>query len=385
MVIQEMKRKRTTTKAAQARRASSDPLRLPFIEHLLELRRRLFFVAVSVLVWSSAAYAVEHTIVGLLLEPANGQKFVYTSPGGGIDFLFRVCLYVGLVLSIPVIIYQILRYVQPLIGKHSTRFIVVGSLTSGVLAIGGVLFGYFLGLPAALQFLLNQFHTSDITAMITIQSYLSFVILYLAGSSLMFQVPLVIYFINRIKPLRIKSLLKYERWVILISFIVAAMINPSPRIYDMTMLAIPMILSYQIGLGIVWWTNRKNRRPAAVQRLFEQDRALRQEREERLKTVQYVWEQAELAASLAVPPTIAPLPPDTLGQKARTAIEPVAPEPVSAHHAVQTQSTSAPALPAKPIADLGKPAATSTGRSQKYVNDFVVSHRPAHGPRIASI
>lgn len=374
-----MKRKRKTTKAARARRVSSDPLRLPFIEHLLELRRRLFFVAVSVLLWSAAAYAVEHAIVGLLLAPAGGQKFVYTSPGGGIDFLFRVCLYVGLVLSIPVIIYQILRYVQPLIGKHSTRFIVLGSLASGVLAIAGVMFGYFLGLPAALEFLLNQFHTEDITAMITIQSYLSFVILYLAGSSLMFQVPLVIYFINRIKPLRVKSLLRYERWVILISFIVAAMINPSPRIYDMTMLAIPMIMSYQIGVGIVWWTKRKNRRSPAIQRLFEQDRALRREREERLKTVQYVWEQSELAASLAPPPTPTPLSADTFGKKA-----------VATHSAAtpKAAATSVPALPKgskeHSTSHPTRPK-TSPGRSQKYVNDFIITGRPNRGSRIASI
>lgn len=322
-----MKRKQT---AKTARRAPSvqKAVRLPFIEHLLELRRRLFYVVVSVAIWSGAAYAVEHTLVNLLLEPAHGQKFIYTSVGGGLDFLMRVCIYAGIVMSIPVILYQILRYIEPLIGRGSTKFIVSVSSVSAALAIAGVLFGYLVGLPAALKFLLNQFHTHDISALITIQSYLHFVIVYLVGSALMFQVPLVIYCINRIKPLRIKTLFKYERWVVVVSIIAAAAINPSPRVKDLGLLAVPMILSYQVGILLVWHSNRYGRRSTHVRDLLAQDKAVRQEREERLRTVEYVLDQSDMTASLA------PLP------------KPVKPLPM--------QST--PSSPGE--------------RSQKYVNDF---------------
>lgn len=251
----------------------------------MELRRRLFYVALSVVIWSTIAYIFQKQIINWLLAPAGNQHFIYTTVGGGIDFLFRICLYTGIIFSVPVIIYQILRYIQPLIGRHSTRFIVIGSICSGALALAGIAFGYYLGLPAALQFLLNQFQTSDITALITIQSYLSFVLLYLAGSSLMFQVPLVIYFINRIKPLTLRRLFRYERWVILVSFVMAALINPSPRAQDMTILAVPMILSYQIGIFIVWRANRGRTMPEQVKRLAEQDLAAQQQREQRLQTL----------------------------------------------------------------------------------------------------
>ena len=301
------KRKRTTTtKPSPATRADT-PVRLPFIEHLNELRRRLFYVAVSVLIWSAAAYAIEHSIVSWLLAPAEGQKFIYTSVGGGLNFLFQVCLYVGIAFSIPVIVYQSLRYVQPLIGKHSTRFILTASAVSSILAIVGMVFGYFLGLPSALHFLLNQFHTDDISALITIQSYLSFVIIYLLGSSLMFQVPLVIYLINRLKPLKPRTLFKYERWVIVISLVTAALINPSPHPYDLAIIAVPMILSYQIGIALVWIVNKRTQ-PGKIQRLLERDAALRAERAERLKTVEYLWEQSDLAMSVAPIPDIAPAP-----------------------------------------------------------------------------
>jgi sec-independent protein translocase protein TatC len=74
------------------------------MEHLHELRRRLFFIAISVIAWSAAAYAIQQRIVNVLLKPSHGQSFVYTSPIGGIDFLFRVCLYTGLIFSIPFIV-----------------------------------------------------------------------------------------------------------------------------------------------------------------------------------------------------------------------------------------------------------------------------------------
>jgi len=318
------------------------------------LRRRVFYVALSVGLWATAAYFVQHQIVQWLMAPAHGQKFIYTTVGGGIDFLVRVCLYTGIVFSIPVIIYQVLRYIQPLIGRHSTRFIVLGSIASGTLAIAGIVFGYYLGLPAALSFLLNQFHTEDISALITIQSYLSFVLLYLAGSSLMFQVPLVMFFINRVKPLSLRTLFKQERWVILISFVAAALINPSPRAQDMALLAIPMILSYQIGVFFVWRVNRKRFGPASVRKLAELDAQARQQREERLKTVEYVWQQSELSASLAPPPAM----PKAL---AEPAVAPVA-------KPVPTASVKTPP------ASLKTPAAPTADRSQKYANDFIDLH-----------
>src|SRR6478672_5538730 len=106
------------TKNAPKRRRTNQPLKAaekqPFLEHVYELRRRLFYVIVSVTIFSAAAYGIEHSIVSALLKPAKHQEFIYTTPGGGLDFLFRLCLYVGIACSIPVIVYQILRYLEPL-------------------------------------------------------------------------------------------------------------------------------------------------------------------------------------------------------------------------------------------------------------------------------
>jgi sec-independent protein translocase protein TatC len=354
------KHSKNKTKSATAANVAA-----PFIEHLQEFRRRLFIVAVSIVAWSTLAYFFQIHIVDFLMAPAHGANFIYTTVGGGIDFLFKVCIYTGLLFSIPVIFYQTLRYLQPILGRHSFKFILTMSAFSGLLAVAGILFGYYLGLPSALQFLLHQFGAERITALITVQSYLSFVIWYTFGSSLMFQIPLVIYIINRIKPLRLRTLFKFERWVILVSFVVAAMVNPSPRIYDMAILAVPMVLSYQIAIFLVWRTNRKRRgkRAQKLATLFEQDAARRREREERLKRAKHMPGSA-LPVAAAIKTAKA---------------TPVTPKPGPPHHLAASAPSNAPLV--NDVAPTsGQPLSE---RSFKYANSYL-DVRPVRGSMIIS-
>lgn len=249
-----------------------------FNEHLHELRRRLYYVALSLLLWGAVIYSVQQQVVKVLLRPAKGEHFIYTTPGGGIDFLFRVCLYGALVLSLPVIVYNALRFMEPLVKHASHRFIFFGSFVSGLLALVGVVFGYYIGLPAALHFLLHQFTTAQIQPLVTIQSYLRFVIVYMVGSAMLFQLPLILLFINRIKPLQPKRLLHYERWVILVAFILAGLMNPTPNIFSQLLVAGPFILMYQVGILLIAAINRP-KRPAHVRQLMEQDEIRRAQRQ----------------------------------------------------------------------------------------------------------
>jgi len=255
--------------------------RRPFMEHIYELRRRLMFVAASILFWSFAAYSIEQKIVNALLRPAHSQQFIYTSPAGGMNFLFRLCFDVGIAMSIPVIIYQILRYIEPLLKKHSARFILIGSGLSGVLAVIGMLYGYFWGLPAALNFLLHQFVTAQIHPLLTIQSYMSFVTVYMLGSAMLLQIPLLLICINRVKPIPPRTLFKFERHVIAGSFIVAMLMNPTVNLLALLFIAGPLIGMYQVGIGVVWYTNRRGqprRRPRHVISMLEHDIAAQTER-----------------------------------------------------------------------------------------------------------
>jgi len=301
---------RATTHKSQTRWSSAVDDRRPFNEHLRELRRRGLVVAGSVLVGATGAYFVQQRLVDVLLRPSHGQRFIYTSPGGGISFLFEVCLYAGLVVSLPILVYEVLEFLSPLFDRAVKRFIVQCVAISSVLAGLGVAFGYFLGLPLALHFLGHQFTSHQIVPLLTLSEYLSFVGLYLGGSALLFQVPLVLRIINRVKPLSPRRLLRWERYVIVGAFIVAMLLAPTVNIVDQLVLAVPVIVAYQVGIVAVWLANRSSRSQRRLQALIEADRLRQAAREDRPTRSILAAEGlfGESRAERAVPmPRIAPL------------------------------------------------------------------------------
>src|SRR6266542_258066 len=153
----------------QLRSQSEVAAKVPFIAHIHELRRRLFFVAVAVGAGTGIAYAVQKPLTRWLLQPSGSQQFIYTTPGGGFDFQFRLCLYAGIALAIPVILFNLFQYIHPLLGNESKRYLAWMVVASTALAMLGIGFGYFFGLPAAVHFLLQNFTTDRIKALISIQ------------------------------------------------------------------------------------------------------------------------------------------------------------------------------------------------------------------------
>jgi len=196
------------------------------------------------------------------------------------NFLFSVCLDIGLVLATPIIIYQLLAFLSPLMRDTTRKFILLSSGAAGIVALGGITFGYFIGLPSALHFLLHQFTTIQVKPLITIQSYMSFVALYMFGSALMFQLPLILLIINRIKPLKPSGLFKYERYLIVFAFIAAFIMNPTPNIVDQMIVVVPIIVMYQVGIVFVWLVNR-SRKPGLVDKLRAEDAQRQAERANR--------------------------------------------------------------------------------------------------------
>lgn len=353
------KKKQQSTKQS----SSSDQTKLPFIEHLLELRRRFFYVALSVAIWSAVAYSVEHQLIEALLKPSHGQNFIYTSPIGGINFLFGVCLHIAVILSIPVIVYQFLRYIEPLMEAGSARFIRYGSAVSGILAGAGMLFGYFIGLPAALNFLLHQFVTAQIHPLITIEAYLSFVTMYMIGAALMFQVPLIVLFINRIKPLTPQKLFRYERWVILFAVVLALIMNPTPNLYDQIFVAGPIILSYQLSIGIIWWQHRRrSKRSTKTDVLLAEDAKIQAERLQRVRDLRTTWQAAD---SIADRPVASVIPPRiiNLATNAATTTNSRTPAAQNAVEAIKVIGYT--------NRSLSRTQRTVTRRAQPYINDFI--------------
>lgn len=353
------RKSKTTTRSSRSlrntRSSSSGPATLTFIAHARELRRRVFYIALAIGLFAGIAYSVEDQLTRWLLLPAAGQQFIYTTPGGGFDFLFKLCLYSGLAASIPVVVYNLFRYLSPLFQYDNQKFMLKCTLWSSILAMIGISFGYFIGLPAAMHFLLQSFSSEQISALITIQSYMSFVLVYLFGSALLFQLPLILLLTNRFKPLSPRKLMSYQRYVIVGAFIVGAIISPTPDIRNQALLSGPIILMYQLSLSIIWYLNKRHGRTPKVAALFAQDLQTRQERLQEFEA-----HQARLATALQKQAQSAP----TLSMTAKVQ--------VAGHQAATPIATS--------VANIGANTnVTASGgslRPRQYLQDF---NRPAYG------
>jgi sec-independent protein translocase protein TatC len=165
-------------------------------------------------------------------------------------------MYAGAVVTAPVLVYQLYKFVQPALPTRATHYSIRVVVAATLLMIGGVAFGYFVAVPAALQFL-TAFAGAYIQASLTADSYLNFIVAYVVGLGILFQLPLLLVFWNWISPMSGKKLLSSERFLILFAFIAAAMITPTPDPANQAMIAVPIILIYQIGVVAVLLMNRK--------------------------------------------------------------------------------------------------------------------------------
>lgn len=229
--------------------------KLPMMDHVGELRRRALWCLIALLIGGVLGYRYQDQIIAWLVKPL-GQQLFYTSPTGGFDFLIKICLFFGFILAVPVIIYNLFKFISPAIPPHITYSFFKIIVVSILLALAGVAFAYFVSLPAALHFL-NNFSNDQVSSLINAQEYFNFVMLYMAGFALLFQMPLVFSFINKVKPLKPARLLKQQRVVILISFIVAAILTPTPDPINQALMAAPIIALYQTSIGVVWRDNKR--------------------------------------------------------------------------------------------------------------------------------
>jgi len=232
-----------------------------FVEHIAELRSRAFWIAIAFIVFSSLAYAFRQPLIDLILSPLGSQQLVYLTPGGGFAFIFQITMYAGAVVTSPLIIFHLYRFIQPALPpraqKNSFRVI----MSSVILMVGGVAFGYFVAIPSALVFL-TTFAGDFVSPNLTADSYLGFIMAYLAGLGILFQLPLFLIIWNWISPIPPGGLLNSQRFVAAFAFIAAAIITPTPDIVNQSLVAGPIIAIYQLGVVSVFFMNKRARKRA---------------------------------------------------------------------------------------------------------------------------
>lgn len=227
-----------------------------FREHLLELRARLFASIVFLILGTLIGYFLQEWLLALLIAPLQ-QTVFYSSPAGGLDFILKASLLFGFLFALPVFTYNILRFFEPVFSKKSVKRLILMLVFSCLLLFSGIAFAYYVSLPAALGFL-SRFSTEDVQALISAEEYFVFVTRYLLGFGILFQLPLFLVVINSTTPLSLTTLLRFQKWVVLISFVVAAFLTPTPDFFNQLVMAVPILLLYQLSVLLIWFINRKN-------------------------------------------------------------------------------------------------------------------------------
>ena len=223
----------------------------PVLEHLDELRTRLVRCALALLVGMCVCFALfQQQLTEVVMGPfmALEQDMIYTQFAEGFMFQLKIALLGGVVMASPVIIWQIMRFILPALYSNEKRVFLLMTFFGIVLFVGGVCFGYFLVLQPIMQTLIRLAGT-DLTPMITANSYMSFVLGFLIPFGLVFEIPMVVYFLTIVGIITPDMLTKNRKYVLLVVLIIAAMLTP-PDIVSQLCMAAPMLFLYELGIQI---------------------------------------------------------------------------------------------------------------------------------------
>lgn len=219
---------------------------MTIIEHLEELRQRLMKCLLAVAVTTALSFAFTSQIMRILIAPA-GIKPVFLRPTEMFVTYFRVALLAGSILAMPVIVYQTVQFVWPGLRNSERaylRIIVPAATLSFVL---GVLFTYFVLLPFALRYLVS-FGGDLVEAKWAIGEYISFVTTLLFWSGVIFETPLIMYFLARLRLISPQFLSRNRKFAIIIIAVLAAVITPTPDPFNMGLVMLPLLLMYEAGI-----------------------------------------------------------------------------------------------------------------------------------------
>jgi sec-independent protein translocase protein TatC len=247
---------RDTSLAARLEEAGGQ---MTFFEHLTELRKRIINSLYAIGAGAFAGVYIAPKVIKFIDEPMLAalkragfeSKLYYNHPAGALNLVITLGIYIGLVLASPVVLYQIWLFVAPALYKHE-RSAVTGFMFSTVfLFLAGIAFGYFVTLPYMLNFLVSfQQFGGTVAPLLSINEYFDLILMVLLGLGLVFELPILIFFLTLFGVVTPKFLWKNFRYAILVIAVVAAIITPTPDATTMLIFMAPMVGLYFVGIGV---------------------------------------------------------------------------------------------------------------------------------------
>lgn len=252
--------------AASSREQEAETMpTMGFLDHLEELRNRIIRSIAAVAVGFGACWGFRERIYGVMQRPImealkkNGlsEQLVYLNPTEPFNLYLKIAALAGLFLTSPYVLYQLWMFISPGLYRREKRYVMPFMFSTITLFSAGGYFGYRIVYPRVLTFLLefsHQFHP-----MITIGEYTQLFLSVVLGMGLIFEMPILVFFLAFMGILSPGFMLKNFRYAILIIFIIAAIVTPTPDVVNMCIFAAPMLALYALSVGVAWLVHPKQR------------------------------------------------------------------------------------------------------------------------------
>ena len=237
----------------------SDDNKLTFLGHLGELRQRLIKGVIAVVVASIISFIFFKPIFYYLILPAGDINLVYIEMTEMIGTIMKVCLTSGVILAMPYLTYQLLMFVSPALTRKEKKYVYFILPWIALMFVGGVAFGYFILIPPATKFLIT-FGSDIATPQIKIGNYISIVSRLLLAIGLAFEMPVVTTFLARLGIITSKWLASKRKIAIISAFILAAIITPTFDPINQSLVAVPLIILYEMSIWLAKLVQRKEPR-----------------------------------------------------------------------------------------------------------------------------
>ena len=241
--------------------------KMPFTEHLTELRKRILISLAALLIGFSVCFSYSENIFDMLTLPLKSEmsfsihypfvsfipsqikntSLVFLAPAEAFWMLMKVSFVAGLVLSLPVILHQFWKFISPGLLLKEKKYVGPFVVGASLLFLAGALFCFLFVLPFAMGFLLT-YKTGSMTPMLSVGSYVDFCLKFILAFGAVFELPIVIILLTRIGIVTPATLARNRKYAILIAFIIAAILTPTPDAFNQTLMAIPIIVLYEAGI-----------------------------------------------------------------------------------------------------------------------------------------
>lgn len=219
---------------------------LTLVGHLGELRKRIINSLLSLIVFTLIAYNFAEPIAKDILSKSKDMQFVYLAPSELMLSYIRIAIVCGVILAAPIILSQIWLFISPGLENSQKKYVLIAFFLGGGFFIIGVILSYIFALPLILKFFAG-FQIPEIQATISFSSYLNFVLSTLLAFGAIFELPIVMFLLTKFGLVKVEYYAKYRKYMILVIFIVAAILTP-PDVVSQILLAIPMMVLYEIGI-----------------------------------------------------------------------------------------------------------------------------------------